>query len=152
MGFFSKMPEVMPISPHVLQVLMHLAQQPSSSKPFKRRLVKVLRRLMHYYFGAHMTPEQFSLIFTRELIESYVETMGMDVVGFAQRIMQQEGEEGLLVLGEWPLMWTDAIAEGLRHMSWLMYSTYMSRAEFEQRFPPELFGLFTEFNGLDKLQ
>jgi hypothetical protein len=151
MGSFSKMP-VMPLPPYALQVLMHLAQQPPSSKPFKRCLVKALRRLMKHCFGAHMTPEQFSLIFTKELIESYVETMGMDVVAFAKRIMQQEGKEDLLVLGEWPLTWTDAIAEGLRHMSWLMYSTYMSRAEFEQRYPPELFVLFTEFNGLDKLQ
>ena len=151
MGSFSKM-LVMPLPPYALQVLMHLVQQPPSSKPLKRRLVKALRRLMKHCFGARMTPEQFSLIFTRELIESYVETMGMDVVGFAKRIMQQEGEEDLLVLGEWPLTWTEAIAEGLRHMSWLMYSTYMSRAEFEQRYPPELFVLFTEFNGLDKLQ
>jgi hypothetical protein len=131
---------------------MYLAQQPPSSRPFKERLVKALRRLMQINFGAYMTPDMFSLVFTDEFIESYVRDVGMNVVEFARKIMHQEGNEGLLGLGEYPLTWTEAIAEGLRHMAWLMQSICMTRQEFDERYPHELFILYTEFNGLDKLQ
>ena len=99
-----------------------------------------------------MTPEHFSLIFTKDLIESYVLEMGLDVVAFAHNIMRQEGDGGLLELGEYPLTWTEAIAEGLKHMTWLMNSPYITRREFEERYTLNLYVLYTEFNGLDKLQ
>ena len=150
MGSFSK--PVVPIPPYTLAVLMYLAQQPSSSILFKERLVKAVRRLMRINFGPYMTPEQFTVIFTDELIESYVRNMGMDVVAFAHEIMRQEEDESLLGLGEYPITWTEAIAEGLRHMAWLMQSICMTRQEFDERYPHELFLLYTEFNGLDKLQ
>jgi len=158
MASFSKMA----LPPYTLEVLIYLAQQPPSSVPFKRRLVKVLRRVMCHCFGEHMTPEhmtpehmtaeQLSSIFTKKLIKSYVDALGMDVVAYAYSVMQREGEEGLLALGDYPITWTEAIAEGLRHMSWPMYSMYITREEFDERYPPELYVLFTEFNGLDKLQ
>jgi hypothetical protein len=148
MGLFSKMA----LPPLALEALMYLAQQPPSSEPFKQRLVIALKMLIEHCFGEYMTPEQISRIFTKKLIEFFVERMGMDVVAYAYSVMQQEGQEGLLALGDYPITWTEAIAEGLRHMSWLMYSTYITREEFDERYPPELYVLFTEFNGLDKLQ
>ncbi len=151
MGSFSK-PLVVPIPLYISKMLIRLAQQPPSSILFKEMLVKALRRLMRNNFGPYMTQDMFSRVFTDEFIESYVRNNGMDVVAFAHKIMRQEKDYSLLGLGEYPLTWTEAIAEGLRHMAWLMTRDCMTRQEFDERYPPNLFILYTEFNRLDRLQ
>ena len=140
------MGKTVPLPAYIVSIIGTLLQQPSYD-PFIQRLMHELRHFLQQHFGKHMTQKQFKQVFTGAFIADFIKATGIDIVGYAHRIMKHEN----LALGEFPLTWTEAIAEGVQHMSRIWYSIRMTPDEFDILYPRELFVKYTIDNGFDKL-
>ena len=141
------MGKTVPLPAYIVSIIGTLVQQPSNG-PFIQRLMRKLRDFLRQHFGKHMTQKQFKQVFTGAFIADFIKATGIDIVGYAHRIMKHEKD---IALGEFPLTWTEAIAEGVQHMSRIWYSTRMTPEEFDALYPRELFVKYTIDNGFDKL-
>lgn len=132
---------------YLVEIMVKLVQQPSND-PFIQRLMRELRDFLRHHFGKHMTQNQFKKVFTSAFIADFIKATGIDIVGYADSVMKHEKD---IALGEFPLTWTEAIADGVQHMSRIWYSTRMTPEEFDALYPRELFVKYTIDNGFDKL-
>lgn len=140
------MGKTVPLPAYIVSIMDALVKQPSYD-PFIQRLMHELRHFLRQHFGKHMTQKQFKQVFTGAFIADFIKATGIDIVGYAGSVMKHEN----LALGEFPLTWTEAIAEGVQHMSRIWYSIRMTPDEFDALYPRELFVEYVIVNGFDKL-
>ena len=121
-----------------------------SAKSFRKKLIRAMRRFLRRHMGKHMTEAQFSQMFTKEFIWDYTLSVGMDIVGSAQ-IMMDLDTKCPPPLGSYPLTWTEAVAGAVRYMSWKWHCTRMTRDDFDRDYPYSLFMDYVVKNRLDEL-
>ncbi len=138
-----------PIPLYTEQLLRSLVAE-KSSKSFRKRLIRAMRRFLRHHMGKHMTEAQFSQMFTKEFIWDYIKSVGMDIVGSAQ-IMMDLDTKYPPPLGSYPLTWTEAVAGAVRNMSWKWHCTRMTRLDFDRDYPCSLFVEYVVKNRFDTL-
>jgi hypothetical protein len=137
-----------PLLPYVEKILQYIVDE-KSTQPFITQLIGVFKTYLRKSMPG-LTDEQFDSIFPDVFLLVYINTTGLDIVGYARNRMQLEDIEGM-AFGAYPMTWLDAIAEALRNTSWLHHSCWMSPEQFSMMYPIDFFAEYARAMGFDRL-